>query len=343
VTSRLLHTAGQRVAVDGDPELIERVVAAAGAADQESAGIADLPNLFLSMEQNSQRFRTDHYEPITRGAWATGHGEAIVDSVGGSGFSQQWSLDEDGLQVRSRWTPTTKESAAARLLPARHRALAGQVLLHYPALWLAMQQGYAPLHVSVVEIDGVAVMLAGPGGVGKSTLVSRELAAGARATCDNLAVCDGRTAYGLAEPLRLLAELTNEQLGEHKGGRRAFHGRREHAWTGRVRSLRPGLIVVLRRGTGAVPQVRRIAAAQAVRGLVAGTYSAGELRRFWPLAAVLALATRCGPVHPPVEQVAATLAASLPCFELELSRQPGAGLSELLAPSLDAVKKSSVH
>jgi len=58
---------------------------------------------------------------------------------------------------------------------------------------------------------------------------------------------------------------------------------------------------------------------------------------------VLALATRCGPVHPPVEQVAATLAASLPCFELELSRQPGAGLSELLAPSLDAVKKSSVH
>lgn len=339
MTSPLLHTAGQRVTVEGDPELIEAVVAAAGAADQPAV-IADLPNLVLSMEQNRQRFRTTHCEPITRGAWATGHGEAIVESVGGSGFSQLWSLDEDGLEVRSRWTPTTKENAAARLLPARHRALAGQVLLHYPALWLAVQQGYAPLHVSVVEIAGVAVMLAGPGGVGKSSLVSRELAAGARATCDNLAVCDGQTAHGLAEPLRLPAELTT---GQHDGARRTFHGRREHSWAGRVRSLRPGLIVVLRRGTGAAPQLRPITAVQAVRGLVAGTYSAGELRRFWPLAAVLALATRCGPVHPPVEQVAATLAARLPCFELELSQEPGAGLSELLAPALDAVKKSGVH
>jgi hypothetical protein len=333
----VVHTAGQRVALEGDPELVRATVAATGAVEQQTLSL-DLPNLVVSLESKRQRFGTTRCEPITRGAWATGRGEAIIDSVGGSGFSQLWSIAEDGLQVSSRWTPTAKEAAAARLLPARHRALTGQVLVHYPALWLAVQQGLAPLHVSVVEIDGVAVMLAGPGGVGKSSLVSRELAAGARATCDNLAVCDGTVAHGLAEPLRLPAELA-----DLPGGKRTFHDRREHAWTGRVRSLRPSLIVVLRRGTGASPQLRPITAAEATRGLVAGTYTAGELRRFWPLVAVLALATRCGPVHPHVEQVAATLTARLPCVELELGQEPGAGLSEMLATSLDAVRSNGVH
>jgi hypothetical protein len=89
--------------------------------------------------------------------------------------------------------------------------------------------------------------------------------------------------------------------------------------------------------------VRPITAAEATRGLVAGTYAAGELRRFWPLAAVLALATRCGPVHPHVGQVAAALTARLPCVELQLGQEPGAGLSELLATSLDAVRSNGVH
>jgi hypothetical protein len=335
-TSVLVHTAGQRVAVDGDPELVRGAIAATGTAEQP--GSRDVANLFLWFDPKRQRFETKRCEPITRGAWMTGQGEAIIDSVGGSGFSQLWSLGEDGLEVCSRWTPSAKEAAAARLLSARHRALTGQVLVHYPALWLALQQGLAPLHVSVVEINGVAVMLAGPGGVGKSSLVSRELAAGARATCDNIAVCDGTTAHGLAEPLRLPAELTDVP-----GGKRTFHDRREHAWTSRARSLRPSLLVVLRRGTGTTPQLTPITAAEAARALVAGTYAAGELRRFWPLVAVLALATRCGPVHPQVEQVAATLTARLPCVQLQLGQQPGAGLSEMLAPILQAVRSNGVH
>jgi hypothetical protein len=335
-TSVLIHTAGQRVAIDGDPDLVRMAIAATGTVEQPSS--RDAANLFLSLEAKRQRFATKRCEPITRGAWMTAQAEAIIDSVGGSGFSQLWSLGEDGLGVCSRWTPSAKEAAAARLLSARHRALTGQVLVHYPALWLALLQGFAPLHVSVVEIDGVSVMLAGPGGVGKSSLVSRELAAGARATCDNIAVCDGTMAHGLAEPLRLPADLTDDL-----GGKRTFHDRREHTWTGRARSLRPSLIVVLRRGTGAAPQVTPITAAKATRALVAGTYAAGELRRFWPLVAVLALATRCGPVHPQVEQVAATLTARLPCIELQLGQRPGAGLSELLAPSLQAVRSNGVH
>ena len=330
----LLHTAGQRVTIEGRDDAVRKVLSATGEAETTCA---DPPNLVISLEQSRERFDTRGSEPITRGVWATHRREAIIESVGGSGFSQLWAIDEDGVRVISRWTPSTKEAAAARLLPARHHALTGQVLVHYPALWLAMQRGLAPLHVSVVEINGVAVLLAGPGGVGKSSLVSRELAGGSRATCDNLAACDGTTAYGLAEPLRLPAELSDAT------GRKTFHGRREHGWATRMRALRPQLIVVLRRGLQTDPRIRHISEGRATRAVVAGTYAAGELRRFWPTAAVLAMATGCGPAHPPIEEVAATFAARLPCLELELGRKPGAGLAELLRPYLAAVRTNGVH
>jgi hypothetical protein len=329
----LLHTAGQRVAVEGSPDAVATILAATGGAE---AACGDLPNLVLAMERSKARFDTSGCEPITRGVWATSEREAIIESAGGSGFSQLWSIDEDGLRVVSRWTPSPKEAAAARLLPARHHALTGQVLVHYPALWLAMQQGFAPLHVSVVQIDGVAVLLAGPGGVGKSSLVSRELATGSKATCDNLAACDGTVAYGLAEPIRLPAEA-----GEATG-RKTFHGRREHGWETRMRSLRPELVVVLRRGLQPDPRLRPLHQTQAARAIVTGTYAAGELRRFWSTAAVLAMATGCGPAHPPIEEVAAAFAARLPCLELQLGRQPGAGLAEILRPCLDDVRTKGV-
>jgi hypothetical protein len=74
----------------------------------------------------------------------------------------------------------------------------------------------------------------------------------------------------------------------------------------------------------------------AYRALVAGTYAAGELRRYWSLVATLALATGRGPAHPGVEHVAAELTARLPCYQLDLGRAPvpGADLATLLAEPL---------
>jgi hypothetical protein len=57
---------------------------------------------------------------------------------------------------------------------------------------------------------------------------------------------------------------------------------------------------------------------------------AGELRRYWPFAATLCAATDAAPAHPPVEEVAARFAESLPCFSLTLGRTPGVDLDELL-------------
>lgn len=92
----------------------------------------------------------------------------------------------------------------------------------------------------------------------------------------------------------------------------------------------PDLIVVLRRGMRDQPEVRRCDAAAATRWLVAGTYMAGELRRFWSFAATLSAGTGVGNPHPPVMDVASAFAARLPSVELVLGKQTGTSLSELL-------------
>ena len=324
------RSAGAAVTVDSE---VPGVLAAArdltaGAVD--AAPAAD-PDVHVVVERRDPRPRTADLVPVTRGVWYGGHGEVVLDSAGGSGFAQVWSTDGDRVSVRAGWAPSAAESVAARALSSRFRALRAQVLLHYPALWWAALHGLAPLHVSALELDGVTVLLAGPGGVGKSSLVARELETGASATCDNLAASDGHTAFGVLEPLRLPA-----RPGDGPAGARATHGRRELAWHGHVPQLTPDLLVVVRRGDAEQETVRPLDGDLAARALVAGTFAAGELRRFWSLCAVLGLATGRGPVVPPVEAVARTLAERLPCYELELARTPGRSLYSLIAEQVAA-------
>ncbi len=313
-----------------------------GAPAQQPPG-PERPEVEVVVEHGRRRFDTSGMSPVTRGVWATAGsvdplgtgGTVVIDDVGGSGFSQCWRPAEDHVEVRTRWAPGVLAQGATGLR-TRFDALRAQVLLHYPALWWAGTRGLAPLHVSVLEVDGTVVVLAGPGGVGKSTLVAQALSRGARATCDNLAVSDGETAHGLREPLRV-----TEADGGPATGARTTHGRREMAWTGQVPSMRPDVVVVVRRGVG--PRVREVDPATARRALVAGTYAAGELRRFWTLTAVLGLATGRGPVHPDVEAVARRLTERVPCLELELGMTPGAGLHSLLGPHLDSARRQRAH
>jgi hypothetical protein len=167
------------------------------------------------------------------------------------------------------------------------------------------------------------VMLAGPGGVGKSTLIHGELLDGAVPICDNVCVSDGQDAWGLVEPLRLPAEIRGGQ------GRRMPYGRREAAWLRRTDHLAPDLLVALARGSQ--PGVTRCDPALAARQLTAGTYMAGELRRYWAFAATLALGTGLGGSHPPVQQIAQELSDRLPCLQVTLGDRPGAPLRELLS------------
>ena len=163
-------------------------------------------------------------------------------------------------------------------------------------------------------------MITAPSGIGRSTLILRELASGARATGDNLAVGDGTTVWGLVEPLRV----------EGGSGRRMPHGRNEAPLPDRPESLAPDSFLVLARASSEETSLTTCGAEAAARALVTSTYMAGELRRYWAFAATLAAGTGIGPAHPPVTEVAAVFAARLPCFSLALGRTTRTGLSDLL-------------
>jgi hypothetical protein len=330
VSALSLTTAGTAVVVEDLTGRHAAALARAAAVDTARRAGATSPDVRVVIERGHRPFDTHGMLTVTRGVRAAA-GTVVLDDVGGSGFTQRWELGEGRLEVRTRWTPSALERGAT-LARSRAAALSAQVLLHYPALWWAGTRGRVPLHVSVVEIDGVGVLLAGPGGVGKSTLVAEALAGGVRATCDNVAASDGDRAFGLREPLRLRVAD-----GGPADGARTTHGRRELPWTRHVPSLLPELVVVVRRGDG--PAVRPLAPESARDALVAGTYAAGELRRFWPLTAVVGLATAVGPVHPRIEAVADGLTRRLPCLELELGRTPGVPLHTLLGPHLDRARR----
>jgi hypothetical protein len=191
----------------------------------------------------------------------------------------------------------------------------------YPTMWVAGLRGRVPLHACACTANEAVPLLAGPSGLGKSTLVDAEVRAGGGATGDNLSVGDGTSVWGVVEPVRL----------EGLGGPRMPHGRGEAALLRRVERLEPDRVVVLRRGSEAVGRSRFCPPQEAARSLVAGTYTAGELRRYWGFAAAIADGTGVGPAHPAVEAVADRFAERLRCVEVTLPASPGARLADLLA------------
>ena len=320
----VLHTAGERVELACAVPWIAGVLTE-GAAGQLMADDGTPPDVRVTVERDSAAFDVTGWRVLTRDAWCR-PGQVIVRDACSSGLDLRVTAGEPTIEVAARWRPSGKGRAAAAVLRSRARLLLRAVLLQYPALWRSQQRGRAPLHASVCGLGSAAgqpVLLAGPGGVGKSTLVHGELLSGAISTCDNLCVSDGQDAWGVVEPLRLPA-------GAHDGtGRRMPHGRREAAWPRRADKMTPARLVVLARGGN--PGAAACDPAPAARSLVAGTYMAGELRRYWAFAATLALGTGLGGIHPPVQEIADTLSTRLPCLQVTLGDRPGAPLRELLS------------
>ena len=323
----VLHTAGERVEVTCAVPWITDILTE-GAVGQLTAGDGFTPDVRVTVERGSAAFDVTGWRVLTRDAWCR-DGQVVIRHACSSGLDLQVTAGEPSLDVVARWRPSGKERAAAVVLRARARLLLRAILLQYPALWRSQLRGRAPLHASVCGLGvadgsgGQTVMLAGPGGVGKSTLVHGELRSGATCTCDNLCVSDGQYAWGVVEPLRLPAEM-------HGGrGRRMPYGRREAAWPRRADRMQPDRLVVLARG--GKPAITPCSHSLAARHLVTGTYMAGELRRYWAFAATLALGTGLGDSHPAVQPIADALSTRLPCVRVTLGDLPGAPLRELLA------------
>jgi hypothetical protein len=68
---------------------------------------------------------------------------------------------------------------------------------------------------------------------------------------------------------------------------------------------------------------------EAARTVVAGTYAAGELRRYWAFAATLALATGRGDAHPRIGETARAIAARLPCVRVRVGDHASVSATDL--------------
>ncbi|HJQ47124.1 MAG TPA: hypothetical protein VJ870_12515 [Amycolatopsis sp.] len=314
----MLMQAGERLLADCPPGRVAGLLAEACPGQwHRPAGHADIE---LRVTATRDPFRLSGAEPLTRGAYRRDRAVVLTNACG-SGFDLSVEAVEDRLRIEARWRPPSRERLAAPVLRSRFHLLARAVLVQYPALWWAGRRGRVPLHAAAVTVGDAVPLLAGPGGIGRSTLLLDAVSAGERACSDNLCVSDGERVYGLVEPVRV----------EGGRGRRMAYGRRERALPAPVTTLRPDRLVGLSRGNAAEATVVPLPAATAAETLTAGTYMAGELRRYWAFAATLALGTGIGPAHPAVREVAGALASRLPAYEIVLGARPGPGLAELLA------------
>jgi hypothetical protein len=329
-----ITSAGERIEITSQQPWITRVLQEAAAGAQSHDPDTDV-DIRVRVEASREPFDTEGWEVLTRDSWRH-QDQVVVRNACSSGLDVLVHPTAQHLEVTARWRPDLKVQGAGLLLRSRSHLLVRSVLVQFPALWWSQQRGRSPLHASTCTVgpDGPAVLIAGPGGVGKSTLIDGELARGARSTSDNLCVSDGFTVWGLLEPRRI--PVTGH--ARRYTGRRMPHGRREAGWNNRVDDLTPDLVLVLRRNGSYESRATNCDPRDAARFLTAGTYMAGELRRYWSFAATLALGTGRGDTHPAVGRVAEAISSHLPCISLVLGRGTAPTLAEVVNRGLVEVR-----
>ena len=314
-----LDTAGESLSIGSSLDWVSELIAEGAGSELHAGEPAGAATVRVEVEADRTPFPTEGWELLARGARRRG-GEVVIENVCTSGFDLHVSCAPEHAEFTYRWRPPARDRAAARVLRSRFHLLARAALLQYPVLWRAGAQGRAPFHASGWSSAGSTALVTAQSGIGRSTLILAETRAGARATGDNLGVGDGSSFWGLVEPARV------------KGGdgRRMPHGRQELSLENRLPVVEPSCVVVLVRG-GDSPTLAGCDADAAAQALAAGTYMAGELRRYWSFAATVSSGTGVGFPHPAVAEIAATFAENLPCFTLALGPEPGVRLADLLA------------
>jgi hypothetical protein len=238
-----------------------------------------------------------------------------------------WSADR--LFLTACLARDRREQLLRRLRPQRLPQQLLYLLGIYPSAWLARRRdGAALLHASAVELGGHGLLVAGPGGVGKSSLAAAALALGGRLVSDNLVLATTQRVRGWHEPVRLAAGAATPGLTDLGGN--GWHGRRDHAlatdrWTP---SVRPSLVVLPQLADVTAVRPEQDAGPWAGRLLALGAL-AGELTR-WPAFAAALDSLDERPVADPRDTLT-TLLSGVPLRQVDLPRTPDpAALRRLL-------------
>ena len=172
-----LDTGGEVLGIACDDEHLASIICEGADGHLSSFDEAEM-TVAIVVERDRRPFATEGWSTLARDAWHR-DGAVVVRDVCTSGLDLHARVVE-GIPVltfRRRPRPTTL--AANRVLPPRARLLTRCVLLQYPALWWAGTRERVPLHASLLRSGGHDVVVGGPSGVGKSTLIAAEVAAGA--------------------------------------------------------------------------------------------------------------------------------------------------------------------
>lgn len=259
---------------------------------------------------------------IGRGLRRSGR-DVVIEDAAQTGFDMLVRPWDTPPTFVLRWRPTPQMRMLRAAAPARWRLRVGTALTQYPAIWRAITVARAPLHAACFAIEQGTALVVGAPGSGKSSALTAEGSPDLLPVTDNLCVADPRTVWPVVEPFRVDAAAA----GDEETGLPTTRGRVAISSRRRRTVASPDLVVVLERGD--VTRVRDADPSQTARLMVTATYACGELRRFWPFAATLAMATGCGPALPPVLPVARALVDRLPCVGISLAR-PGLRISDVL-------------
>jgi hypothetical protein len=106
------------------------------------------------------------------------------------------------------YRPSAKKLAKYPDYESRKFFTLTRYLVHFPLAWyLARRRGWGLVHASAVATGDHAVLVAGPGGSGKTTTCVALMAqADMTLVAENLLFSDGKAVFPLAEPIRLTDE-----------------------------------------------------------------------------------------------------------------------------------------